>query len=41
LKVHPARLEHEAPEEEYANDEGERDDNYLDESQSHSRFLRL
>ena len=35
------RLKQEAPEEEYAQDNGKRDDDDLDESQSHSRFLRI
>jgi hypothetical protein len=39
-KVHAAaRLKQEAPEEENAQDDGKRDDDYLDES--HSRFLTV
>jgi hypothetical protein len=37
LKVHPACLEKEAPEEEDSDDEGERDDDNLDDS--HRRLL--
>ncbi|HYY99801.1 MAG TPA: hypothetical protein VE642_14475 [Pyrinomonadaceae bacterium] len=42
MRTHPAgHLEQEAAEEEYAQDDGKRDDYDLDESQSHSRFLTV